>query len=180
MRRATAGTGKRAPRRRARGGRDRHGAERRVGRLLAGRHLVHRKELEDPLTGGGQPRRSRRDVADITDAPTGRRRTGEQRDEESRPAAAGHRLVALQAKCRSTRSMPSANVGSGGSRLTITNDSRGKSKKYPGCASTPSVCSIPTTRSSSVSSDGTCITPYHPPSLCNTRQAGARPTEDFR
>src|SRR5207253_31803 len=109
-------------------------------------------------------RRSRRDVADITDGPTGRRRTAEQRDEESRPAAAGHRLVALQAKCRSTRSMPSANVGSGGSRLTITNDSRGKSKKYPGCASTPSVCSIPTTRSSSVSSDGTCITPYHPPS----------------
>ena len=48
-----------------------------------------------------------------------------------------------------TRCMPSANVASGGSRLTTRNDSRGKSKKYPGCTSTPSVPAGETTRSSS-------------------------------
>src|SRR5207247_6163726 len=70
-----------------------------------------------------------------------------------------------QSKRRSIRAMPSANTANGGSRLTTRNDSRGKSKKYPGSASTPSAVSRDTTRSSSGSSVGTCSTAYHPPSL---------------
>ena len=121
---------------------DGHRADRRVRRLLAGRHLVERQQLQHAQAGGRQPRRDGLDVADVADAPAGRGRTREQRDEQARPAAAGRarhswRPTALQSKCRRTRATPSANTAGGGSRLTTRNDSRGKSKKYPGCVRTP-------------------------------------------
>ena len=83
-----------------------------------------------------------------------RRRTREQRDEQARAAAAGRRVAhdrvrpcnrsaAACARCRRRTRL------AGGSRLTTRNDSRGKSKKYPGCVSTPSCVSRRTTRSSS-------------------------------
>src|SRR6185503_5102131 len=156
---------------------DRHRADRRVRRLLPRRHLVQRQQLEHALAGGCQPCRDVLHIADVADAPAFGRRTREQRDEQPRPAPAGGRThvdVALQAKCRRTRSMPSPNDASGGRRLTTRNDSRGKSKKYPGCASTPTWVRRRTARSSSGSNDGTCITPYQPPALRATPQDGTR------
>ena len=54
-----------------------------------------------------------------------------------------------QSKRRRTRSIPSANCASAASRLTTRYDSRGKSKKYPGCISTPSFRSRSSTSASS-------------------------------
>src|SRR5262245_16795704 len=156
---------------------DRHRADGRVRRLLPGRHLVQRQELQHTHPGGGEPRGCGFDVGDVADPPA---RTGgarEKRNQQARPSAAeggAHGCLTVQSKCRRTRSTPSANAATGGSRLTTRNDSRGKSKKYPGCASTPSSVSNCTTRSSSGSSDGTCSTAYHPPSLRKTRHDGTR------
>src|SRR4029078_8442072 len=116
------------------------------------------------------------DVADVADAPALGRRARKQRDEESRaPSRRGRRAhprPVVQSKYPSTGPMPSANTSFGGRRLTTRNDSRGKSKKNPGCSSTPSCVSNRTTRSSSGSREGTCSTAYHPPSLVITRHDG--------
>src|SRR5947207_1601142 len=160
---------------------DRHRADRRVRRLLARRHFVERQELQHVLAGGRKPGGERLDIADVADAPARRGRTREQRDEQPRPTAAGrstHGRLARHAKWRSTRTMPSANDGAGGSRLTTRNDSRGKSKKYPGCVRTPSAVSSRTTRSSSDSRAGTCRTAYHPPPLRSTSHDGTPATAD--
>src|SRR5262249_23190422 len=153
-----------------------HRTDRRVRRLLAGRHLVQRQQLQRANVRRGEPRGDWLHVADIADAPAPGGRDGEQRDEDADPAAAGRRVhgrPTLHVKCLSTRSMPALNAAGRGSRLTITNDSRGKSKKYPGCTSTSSLASRSRTRFSSESSDGTCRTTYQPPSLRKTRTDGA-------
>jgi len=67
---------------------DRQRADRRVGRLLARRHLVERQELQDPLAGRGQPGGHRLDVTDVADTPTRRGGAREQRDEQARAALA--------------------------------------------------------------------------------------------
>src|SRR4051812_42013958 len=153
---------------------DGHRADRRIRRLLARRHLVERQQLQNVLSRAGEPGGERVDVADVADAPARGRWTGKQRDEQACAPSAirrAHARPALQSKCRSTRVMPSANTDSGGSKLTIKYDSRGKSKKYPGCVRTPSVTRR-TTRSSSGSRDGTRSTAHHPPSAGTTRQDG--------
>ena len=158
---------------------DRHRADRRVRRLLAGRHLVERQQLQHALAGAGQPGGERLDVADVADAPARGRRAGEQRDEQARAAAAGrasswHGSTAAIEVPQDARRCRRRTTPRGGSRLTTRNDSRGKSKKYPGCTSTPSSSAGAATRSSSDSSDGTCSTAYQPPSLRSTRQRGTR------
>src|SRR5262249_6176514 len=155
---------------------DRHGADRRVRRVLARCLLVEREQLQHAHAPALQPRRRRGHVADVADSPARRRRAGEQRDQETRAPASGRRAHARptrQSKCRSMRATPSANTSRGGSSETTRKASRGKSKKNPGCTSTPSSVNNRTTRSSSGSIDGTWSTPYHPPSPAKTRQDGA-------
>ena len=48
---------------------DGHGAHRRVRRLVPGRHFVQRQELENVLSGAGQPAAERLDVTNVADAP---------------------------------------------------------------------------------------------------------------
>src|SRR5207237_9942003 len=154
---------------------DRHRADGRVRRLLTRRHLVERQQLEHAQACGSEPGRDRFHIADVADSPAFGGGAREQRDEKPRPPAAGRRAhgrLTRQSKSRSTRAMPAAKVGGGGSRLTTRNDSRGKSKKYPGWTSTSSA-SMRSTRSSSGSSDGTCSTAYQPPSLRKTPHVAA-------
>ena len=94
------------------------------------------------LSGACEPGSQRRQVADVADAPTRRGGAREQWDEQTRPATtsmgAHARQLCNRSARESRRSMPSENSASGTIRLTTRYDSRGKSKKYPGCASTPS------------------------------------------
>jgi len=65
---------------------DRHGAQRRVGRRLARRHLVDRQQLQDVDARGVEPADHRFDVANLADTPAPGRGNGEKRDQ--RPGAA--------------------------------------------------------------------------------------------
>ncbi len=107
----------------------------------------------------------------------GQENNGMSRPARRRPTAASvmNRPAKRPSKCRSSRETPSENATSDTRRLTIRNDSREKSKKYPGCASTPSSVSRSTTRSSSDSSEGTCSTAYQPPALRSARHDGTAP-----
>src|SRR5581483_1714092 len=155
---------------------DRHRADGGIGRLLAGRHLIDGQQLQHADTRVGEPRRDRLDVADIADAPARRRGNRKQGDEKARPAPAGHDVPTLQAKCRRILLMPSANESAGGNSEMTRNASCGKSKKYPGCVSTPSTVRRLTTRSSSCSTAGTRTTADHPPSLRSTLHVGTAAT----
>src|SRR4051812_2466795 len=106
---------------------------------------MNRQELQHALPRAGQPLRQMAEVADVADAPARGRRTREQRKENSRLArilgVGVHQRGPAVSKRRSIREMPAAKSGCGGNKLTIRNDSRGKSKKYPGWTSTPSCSS---------------------------------------
>src|SRR5262245_4978422 len=145
--------------------------------MLAGGHLIQWQELQHALAGFGEPRRQGGDVANFPDSPTDRRRRGKERNQYTRPSSAG-RFGHGTAR-RKRRSAPVAKDPSGTRRLTTRNDSRGKSKKYPGCTSTPSSCTRSTTRSSSDRSVGTCTTAYQPPAEGRTRHEGHETASSF-
>src|SRR3979409_751629 len=63
---------------------DGHRRDRRVRRLLARRPFVQWQKLQDPDSGRGQPPGNRLKVANLTDSPAGRRRAGEEGDEQAR------------------------------------------------------------------------------------------------
>src|SRR5262249_32851183 len=144
-------------------------------RLLTGSHFVDRQELPDADARAGQPAGQRLEIRDLADPPASRRRAGKERNDEAGAPLGHHAGVDdVQAKCRSTRAIPSSNSASGVSRLTTIKDSRGKSKKNPGCTRTPAsgISSNRTASCSSDSYDGTCITPDHPPSAASTLHEG--------
>ena len=66
---------------------DGHGAERRVRRGLARRHVVDGQHLQQTETGGPQPGAESREVGDVADAPAVRRARREQREQETGAAA---------------------------------------------------------------------------------------------
>jgi len=62
---------------------DGHGADCRIGGLLARRHLVHRQQLPGAHPAFTKPRRHRRQIGKLPDPPAAGRRAGKQRDDES-------------------------------------------------------------------------------------------------
>jgi hypothetical protein len=91
---------------------DRHRAERRVRRRLAGRKLVEREELEHRLGRGSQPRGSGGNVSDLADAPAAGGSQREERYADARTALpSNHRSRPISRK--SARNADENAAGSG-------------------------------------------------------------------
>ncbi len=109
----------------------RHRCQRAVRRALARRHLVERQQLQQPETATKHPARQRRHIGKLADAPALVRRAREERQEQS-----GDPFGATQAGCHCAASIRASilavarsKTSGRGSRLTMRNASRGKSKK---------------------------------------------------